>query len=78
MKRLKISWLPMWVTVVLMLCVSVTLCGVVFYSLKEAHAEQTLSGGHNVAITSVSQTGAHYRLAEIFCFGEVDAHSPGG
>ena len=56
MERLKISWLPMLAMVVLTLCVSMTLCGVVFYSLKEAHAEQTLSGGHSVAATSVSHT----------------------
>ena len=56
MERLKISWLPMRVAVVLTLCVSVTLCGVVFY-LREAHAERALSGGHSVATTSVSHAG---------------------
>jgi len=54
MERLKISWLPMRVMVVLTLCVSVSLCGVVFYSLRQA-----LPGRHSVAITSVSHTGVN-------------------
>ena len=57
MKRLKISWLPMRVTVVLTLCVSVALCGVVFYSLRQAYAGQTSPGRHSEATTSVSHTG---------------------
>lgn len=57
MERLKISWLPMRVMVVLTLCVSVALCGVVFYSLRQAYAGQALPGGRNVATTSVSHTG---------------------
>ena len=52
MERLKISWLPMRVMVVLTLCVSVALCGVVFYSFRQA-----LPGGHSVAATSVSHPG---------------------
>ena len=57
MERLKISWLPMRVMVVLTLCVSVALCGVVFYSLREAYAGQTSPGRHSEATTSVSHTG---------------------
>ena len=57
MERLKISWLPMRVTVVFMLCVSVTLCGAIFYNLRETHTGQTSPGGHSVAATSVSHTG---------------------
>lgn len=57
MKRLKISWLPMRVMVVLTLCVSVTLCGVVFYSLRQAYAGQTSPGRHSEATTSVSHKG---------------------
>lgn len=59
MERLKISWLPMRVMVVLTLCVSVALCGVVFYSLRQAYAGQALPGRHSVAITSVSHTGVN-------------------
>ena len=59
MERLKISWLPMRVAVVLALCVSVTLCAVIFYSLREAYAGQALPGRHSVAITSVSHTGVN-------------------
>ncbi len=59
MERLKISWLPMRVAVVLALCVSVTLCGVVFYGLRQAYAGQALPGRHSVAITSVSHTGVN-------------------
>ena len=57
MERLKISWLPMRVMVVLTLCVSVALCGVVFYSLRQAYAGQTSPGRHSEATTSVSHTG---------------------
>ena len=57
MDRLKISWLPMRVMVVLTLCVSVALCGVVFYSLRQAYAGQTSPGRHSEATTSVSHTG---------------------
>ena len=57
MKRLKISWLSMRVMVVLTLCVSVTLCGVVFYSLRQAYAGQTSPGRHSEATTSVSHKG---------------------
>ena len=57
MERLKISWLPMRVMVVLTLCVSVALCGVVFYSLRQAYAGQTSTGRHSEATTSVSHTG---------------------
>lgn len=57
MKNLKITCLPVRIVIVLVFCVSVTLCGVVFYSLREAHAEQTSPGGHSVATTSVSHPG---------------------
>lgn len=57
MERFKISWLPMRVMVVLTLCVSVALCGVVFYSLRQAYAGQTSTGRHSEATTSVSHTG---------------------
>lgn len=57
MERLKISWLPMRVMVVLTLCVSVALCGVVFYGLRQAYAGQTSPGRHSEATTSVSHTG---------------------
>ena len=57
MERLKISWLCMRVMVVLTLCVSVALCGVVFYSLRQAYAGQTSTGRHSEATTSVSHTG---------------------
>ena len=57
MERLKISWLPMRVMVVLTLCVSVALCGVVFYTLRQAYAGQTSPGRHSEATTSVSHTG---------------------
>ena len=57
MERWKISWLPMRVMVVLTLCVSVALCGVVFYSLRQAYAGQTSTGRHSEATTSVSHTG---------------------
>ena len=57
MERLKISWLPMRVMVVLTLCVSVALCGVVFYSLRQAYAGQTSPGRHSEATTSVSNPG---------------------
>ena len=54
MKNLKITCLPVRIVIVLVFCVSVTLCGVVFYSLKEVHAGQALPGGGSV--TSVSVT----------------------
>ena len=57
MKNLKITCLPVRIVIVLVFCVSATLCGVVFYSLREAHTEQTSPGGHSVAATSVSHTG---------------------
>ena len=57
MKNLKITCLPVRIVIVLVFCVGVALCGVVFYSLREAHAEQTSPGGHSVAATSVSHTG---------------------
>ena len=57
MKRLKISWLPMRVTVVFMLCVSVTLCGAIFYNLRETHTGQALPGGSAVASASASRSG---------------------
>ena len=57
MKNLKITCLPVRIVIVLVFCVSPTLCGVVFYSLREAHAEQTSPGGHSVATTSVSHPG---------------------
>jgi len=53
-KNLKITCLPVRIVIVLVFCVSVTLCGVVFYSLKEVHAGQALPGGGSV--TSVSVT----------------------
>ena len=54
MKNLKITCLPVRIVIVLVFCVSVTLCGVVFYSLKEVHAGQALPGSGSV--TSVSVT----------------------
>ena len=47
----------MRIVIVLVFCVSVALCGVVFYSLRQAYAGQALPGGRNVATTSVSHTG---------------------
>ena len=58
MKNLKITCLPVRIVIVLAFCVSVALCGVVFYSLRQAYAEQALPGGHSVATTSVSHPGA--------------------
>lgn len=57
MKNLKITCLPVRIVIVLVFCVSVTLCGVVFYSLRQAYAGQALPGGRNVATTSVSHIG---------------------
>ena len=57
MKNLKITCLPVRIVIVLVYCVSVALCGVVFYSLRQAYAGQALPGGRNVATTSVSHTG---------------------
>lgn len=57
MKNLKITCLPVRIVIVLVFCVSVTLCGVVFYSLRQAYAGQALPGGRNVATTSVSHAG---------------------
>lgn len=57
MKRLKISWLPMRVTVVFMLCVSVTLCGAIFYNLRETHTGQVLVGVASASATSASRAG---------------------
>ena len=54
MKNLKITCLPVRIVIVLVFCVSVTLCGVVFYSLKEVHAGQALPGGGSVASVSVT------------------------
>ena len=54
MKNLKITCLPVRIVIVLLFCVSVTLCGVVFYSLKEVHAGQALPGGGSVASVSVT------------------------
>ena len=54
MKNLKITCLPVRIVIVLVFCVSVTLCGVVFYSLKEVHAGQALLGGGSVASVSVT------------------------
>lgn len=54
MKNLKITCLPVWIVIVLVFCVSVTLCGVVFYSLKEVHAGQALPDGGSVASVSVT------------------------
>ena len=54
MKNLKITCLPVRIVIVLVFCVSVTLCGVVFYSLKEVHAGQALPGGDSVASVSVT------------------------
>lgn len=44
----------MRVTVVFMLCVSVTLCGAIFYNLRETHTGQVLVG---VASASASRAG---------------------
>ena len=52
MKNLKITCLPVRIVIVLVFCVSATLCGVVFYSLRQASP-----AGHSVAATSVSHTG---------------------
>ena len=49
MKNLKITCLPVRIVIVLVFCVSPTLCGVVFYSLRQASP-----AGHSVATTSVS------------------------
>ncbi len=57
MKNLKITCLPVRIVIVLVFCVSVALCGVVFYSLRQAYGGQALPGGRNVATTSVSHTG---------------------
>lgn len=57
-KNLKITCLPVRIVIVLMLCVSVALCGVVFYSLKEVHVGQALPGGGGVANASASCSGA--------------------
>ena len=57
MKNLKITCLPVRIVIVLVFCVSVALCGVVFYSLRQAYAGQTSPGRHSEAITSVSHTG---------------------
>ncbi len=65
MERLKISWLPMRVMVVLTLCVSVALCGVVFYSLRQAYAGQTSPGRHSEATTSVSATASPRSSASV-------------
>lgn len=54
MKNLKITCLPVRIVIVLVFCVSVTLCGVVFYSLKEVHAGQALPRGGTVASASRS------------------------
>ena len=54
MKNLKITCLPVRIVIVLVFCVSVTLCGVVFYSLKEVHAGQASPGGGSVASVSVT------------------------
>jgi len=48
-KNLKITCLPVRIVIVLVFCVSPTLCGVVFYSLRQASP-----AGHSVATTSVS------------------------
>lgn len=57
MKNLKITCLPVRIVIVLVFCVSVALCGVVFYSLRQAYAGQTSPGRHSEATTSVSHTG---------------------
>ena len=57
MKNLKITYLPVRIVLVLVLCVSVALCGVVFYSLRQAYAGQTSPGRHSEATTSVSHKG---------------------
>ena len=57
MKNLKITCLPVRIVIVLVFCVSVALCGVVFYSLRQAYAGQTSTGRHSEATTSVSHTG---------------------
>ena len=54
MKNLKITCLPVRIVIVLVFCVSVTLCGVVFYSLKEVHAGQASPGGGSVASVGVT------------------------
>ena len=48
----------MRIVLVLVFCVSVALCGVVFYSLRQAYAGQALSGGGGVANASASCSGA--------------------
>ena len=59
MKNLKITCLPVRIVIVLVFCVSVTLCGVVFYSLKEVHAGQALphGGAASASVTSASRSG---------------------
>ena len=53
MKNLKITCLPVWIVLVLVFCVSVALCGVVLYSLRQAYAGQALPGGGGVTSASV-------------------------
>ena len=47
----------MRVTVVFMLCVSVTLCGAIFYNLRETHTGQVLVGVASASATSASRSG---------------------
>ena len=54
MKNLKITYLPVRIVIVLVFCVSVTLCAVIFYSLKEVHAGQASPGGGSVASVGVT------------------------
>ena len=58
MKNLKITYLPVRIVIILVFCVSVTLCAVIFYSLKEVHVGQALPGGGGVANASASCSGA--------------------
>ena len=47
----------MRVTVVFMLCASVTLCGAIFYNLRETHTGQVLVGVASASATSASRAG---------------------
>jgi hypothetical protein len=53
-KNLKITCLPVWIVLVLVFCVSVALCGVVFYSLRQALPH---GGAASASVTSASRSG---------------------
>lgn len=57
MKNLKITCLPVRIVIVLVFCVSVTLCGAIFYNLRETHTGQVLVGVASASATSASRAG---------------------